>query len=688
MMNLVQQSVIIASVILSTASGFVEQSADSRSRELTLSYSVCENFAVHAESQITFALTTISGGDVGVSPGTTISGTPITDGEVTTTDASLFAASAKLAWDKAIAFREDAEAIKIPEIGGSIFTNGTWHGGTINIATGLTVTLDGQGDPNSKFLFQADSTMIVGAGCKIVLINEAKAKNVVWALGTQFTSGAGTDFKGAIMAGTSVTVGANNDIEGSILALSAITFGAQDKVNNGCVVALSAITFGTENSVTFVQALDATAIFAALTDNDQFTISCFPHPDAALAAWDNSAIDEAMQDIFNNCTQQGIANAGVRRTRRASGIDIPQFEGDIGIAPTVTLDEDGRRARDFRGVRQNERRVQSLNCDTTDPKPPMVLTIQCCQIEEYKDKFYCGSPGGYRRRELQEEGGGNSTGISVAQMEQYLPSISEECSSQFQALAEDYLDDSNQSATTCFAAVEDVGNLKCTAIMGTEGFATESSISEIAAFGNLTDFPSLAYVNDEFIIACVLLTDTAPTLCKTLSIAEDMQDMLNDCTQQGLINANITRRRASGIDIPQFELGDIVIAPTATLTAGGREARSSTLRGARQKERRLSGMCNTINPNPPLALQLICCYPYNSYPYCGSPMGTRRREWFETTPPISASEVAQYLPSISEECSSQFQALAGVHPTWFEAVEDVGDRKCHALFLTEGESEL
>jgi hypothetical protein len=219
--------------------------------------------------------------------------------------------------------------------------------------------------------------------------------------------------------------------------------------------------------------------------------------------------------------------------------------------------------------------------------------------------------------------------------------------------------------------------------MVTEGFTIENSDSEIATFANLTGFPSLANDNDEFIIACVVyLTDAPPTLCQSLSIVEDMQDMLNDCTQQGIVNANVTRRRASGIDIPQFELEDIVITPTATLNEGGRGARS-TLRGARQKERRLSGMCNTIDPNPSLALQLLCCYPGNSYPYCGSRMGTRRRE-LETTTPISAAEVAQYLPSISEECSSQFQALAGVHPTWFAAVEDVGDRRCHALFLTEG----
>jgi hypothetical protein len=401
MMNLVQKSLIIASVVLSKASGFTQDGAD-RSRELTLSTnSVCGNSAIHAESKITFAATTIisartkiNGGDLGVSPDTTIVGTYIINGgEEKTTEAGVFIANATQAWEEAIGDREDTTPINIAEIGAKTFTAGTYRAvSSIHIADGLAVTLDGEGDPNSTFLFQAVTSMIVGAGCIIVLINGAKAENVLWAVGSDFTSEAGTDFKGSIMAGTSIDFAANNDIEGSILALTTVTFSAKNTVNNGCVVALSAITFGTENSVMFVQALDATAVFAALTDNDQFTIACFPHPDAALAAWDNSTIDEAMQDIFNNCTQQGIANAGVRR-RRASGIDIRQFAGDIVIAPTATLDEDGIRARDFRRVGQKERRLSGM-CNTIDPNPPMALTVQCCQIEEYKDKFYCGSPGG------------------------------------------------------------------------------------------------------------------------------------------------------------------------------------------------------------------------------------------------------------------------------------------------------
>jgi hypothetical protein len=52
-------------------------------------------------------------------------------------------------------------------------------------------------------------------------------------------------------------------------------------------------------------------------------------------------------------------------------------------------------------------------------------------------------------------------------MEQYLPSISTECSIQFQKLAEDYI--GKDETATCFAAASDVGDLKCHAILVTGG---------------------------------------------------------------------------------------------------------------------------------------------------------------------------------------------------------------------------
>jgi hypothetical protein len=202
----------------------------------------CENFAVHAGTAITFADNTITGGDVGISPGTSITGlVEIVDGAVASVgDAALFADTVYDAWVAAMVIRVDAMAFAV-EMGGETFTPGTWRSGTITIVAGSTVFLDGQNDPNSMFLFQSDATLITGAGCKVILINGAKAENILWALGTAATFGADAVFEGSLLTGTAITFGALN-------------------VVHGCAIALSAITFGGGGSLTVVQAVDETLL--------------------------------------------------------------------------------------------------------------------------------------------------------------------------------------------------------------------------------------------------------------------------------------------------------------------------------------------------------------------------------------------------------------------------------------------
>jgi hypothetical protein len=173
----------------------------------------------------------------------------LAEGEVASTvDPTELYDSVIATWAEAMESRENTTTLAVPEIGGLTFTPGTWRSESLIVKAGANVTLDGQGDANARFLFQSNTTMLSGADVNIVLINGAKAENVVWAVGTTFTTGTMNDFKGAILAGTTVTIGADTVVEGSILAGTAITFGA-DIVIDGSVVAGSAITFGTGNEV-------------------------------------------------------------------------------------------------------------------------------------------------------------------------------------------------------------------------------------------------------------------------------------------------------------------------------------------------------------------------------------------------------------------------------------------------------
>jgi hypothetical protein len=169
-------------------------------------------------------MSTIEGGDVGVSPGTSITGSYAFDGGEVVLDSADFAASAMAAHAAAMAVRVDGEPMAI-EIGGLTFTPGTYRSGSaINFAHGTVVTLDGENQANPVFLFQAGSTLVTAADTYFNLINGAKAENVLWALGTAATLGARSIVEGSILAGTAITFGTNSELRGCALAQSAVTF--------------------------------------------------------------------------------------------------------------------------------------------------------------------------------------------------------------------------------------------------------------------------------------------------------------------------------------------------------------------------------------------------------------------------------------------------------------------------------
>lgn len=106
--------------------------------------------------------------------------------------------------------------------------------GTYCTASGIGVTgvltLDGGGDPNATFVFQA-GTSLTTAG-SIVLINGAQARNVYWQVGSSATIGTASAWQGNILALTSITL-----VDGATLTGRALA-------RNG------AVSLGTNNIIT------------------------------------------------------------------------------------------------------------------------------------------------------------------------------------------------------------------------------------------------------------------------------------------------------------------------------------------------------------------------------------------------------------------------------------------------------
>lgn len=79
-----------------------------------------------------------------------------------------------------------------------------------------TLTLDGGGDPNATFVFQA-GTSLTTAG-DIVLINGAQARNVYWQVGSSATLGTASQWQRNILALTSIGLVDNATLLGRALA--------------------------------------------------------------------------------------------------------------------------------------------------------------------------------------------------------------------------------------------------------------------------------------------------------------------------------------------------------------------------------------------------------------------------------------------------------------------------------------
>jgi hypothetical protein len=89
-----------------------------------------------------------------------------------------------------------------------------------------SVTLNGEGDANAVFIFQASSTLITAASSSIILTNGTVWNNVYWQVGSSATLGAGSDFNGTLLVNTSITVGNSASVTGRLLAGAVTATGA------------------------------------------------------------------------------------------------------------------------------------------------------------------------------------------------------------------------------------------------------------------------------------------------------------------------------------------------------------------------------------------------------------------------------------------------------------------------------
>ena len=178
------------------------------------------SFGVLAGTSVTNTGSTDIAGDVGVSPGSAITGFPpgiIGGTEYVGGDAAL----AEAALSAAYTFASDETGgsnLTGEDLGGLTLTSGVYDFSISAALTG-TLTLNGQGDPNAVFVFQIASALTTASASSVALENGAQGDNVFWQVGTSATLGTTTAFEGNILADTSITLDTGASIAcGSALA--------------------------------------------------------------------------------------------------------------------------------------------------------------------------------------------------------------------------------------------------------------------------------------------------------------------------------------------------------------------------------------------------------------------------------------------------------------------------------------
>ena len=92
-----------------------------------------------------------------------------------------------------------------------------------------TLTLDGQNNPDSVFVFKIAAAFNAGAGAKVVLKNGVKACNVFWVIEAAIVLGADSKIIGMLLShGAAVGAGANSVIEGRMFSTAAAISTAAD----------------------------------------------------------------------------------------------------------------------------------------------------------------------------------------------------------------------------------------------------------------------------------------------------------------------------------------------------------------------------------------------------------------------------------------------------------------------------
>lgn len=203
-------------------------------------------FAVLGASTVTNTARTTVVGDVGLSPGTSLTGTTLCPGAANclqltgaieaTNALALQAQNATTIAYTDLAALAPTQDLTGENLGGLTLAPGVYKFDSSAQLTGK-LTLNAMGDANAFWVFQIGSTLTTASASSVVIINQAKnADNgLFWQVGSSATLGTSSSFLGNIVALTSITLNTDaTDDCGRLLARNGAVTLDDNVVSIGC----------------------------------------------------------------------------------------------------------------------------------------------------------------------------------------------------------------------------------------------------------------------------------------------------------------------------------------------------------------------------------------------------------------------------------------------------------------------
>jgi type VI secretion system secreted protein VgrG len=210
------------------------------SAQITLGPTI-STFSVLGGSTVTSTGATVVVGNLGLGPGSAVTGFPPGTVSSPSTIQIANAITIQAQADLTNALTATAAALPVTAnlTGQDLGTVGTLTPGIYKFNNSAqltgTLTLNALGNANAQFIFQIATTLTTASGSSVVLTNNAQAANVFFEVGTSATLGSTTAFVGNILASSSISLNAGASLLGRALAST----GAVTLIDNAITLPLA-----------------------------------------------------------------------------------------------------------------------------------------------------------------------------------------------------------------------------------------------------------------------------------------------------------------------------------------------------------------------------------------------------------------------------------------------------------------